>query len=123
MSGRFPTTVPAIGAAFARVRTLMFERTGNEAIDRAFDRIVAALRPVFASPWFDETTVKSVAFSAGVPTVVSHRLGRAWKQVRLHTFTGAGARWFVVAQTPTTLDAMQVTIQCDATCVADVGVC
>lgn len=94
--------------------------------DRQMNAIQEASRratgPATARPDSDGNLVPGVTFPPGTPVIIKHGLGRAWRGYAVQNVAGSFARFIRIANASAALDAVQIQIQADAACTADVWV-
>lgn len=125
---KFPAIVGALGGlerVFLRTRGFVLEKTGDEAVDRAFARVAESLRLLLASPKVDATIIRDVTLAATTPLAIAHRLGRnfsGWSVHRMRAATTVNVTVREVTQSPASLDGQTLTLEATAACVVDVEV-
>lgn len=109
-----PQSQPTKPTAFAR------EVTGDPQLDRAQENARRAFTPTASLPFAKGNLFRDQTFVANTPLVIAHGLGSAARYAVFNM--SAAARFSLVANSPTSLDAKQIQVQADANCTADVWV-
>jgi hypothetical protein len=99
------------------------EKTGNRQIDQ-FQRTVAdVLTTILASPFATGKPILAVILVANTPKVIQHGLGRAysnWIVTRIQATTAPS--FMEVAQSPSSLNGSQITLQATHNCTINLWV-